>query len=66
MDHAWEIFKEVHNETVAQYGFESHAFVLMNNHYHWNNSTPHENVDEGMAYFQTQTSKKILKAAATV
>lgn len=66
MEQAWDIFKEVHDETVEKYEFESHAFVLMINHYHWLNSTPHENIDDGMRYFQSETSRRIAKSAGRI
>jgi len=38
-----------------------HAFVLMSNHYHLLISTPSENIDSCMRYFQTELSKWITK-----
>lgn len=66
MERVWDIFSEVHSQVVKDYGFLSHAFTLMNNHYHWTASTPNENLDEGMRFFQAQTSKKIAKSSGRI
>ncbi len=66
MESVWDIFQEIHERTVKKFEFESHAFTLMINHYHWLNSTPIGNLDEGMRYFQTETSKRISKAAGRI
>jgi hypothetical protein len=66
IDQVWDIFVEVHAKVVDVYHFQSHALTLMANHYHWALSTPEGNLDEGMRYFQTMTSKKISKAAGRI
>lgn len=66
MSECWEIFVEEINSTMKSYEFETHAFLLMNNHYHWLLSTPKENLDEGMRYFGTQTSRKIARASGRI
>lgn len=53
----WGIFNFYLDELIKRYDFEVHAFVLMNNHFHAIVSTPRGNIDEGMRYFMTQTSK---------
>jgi REP element-mobilizing transposase RayT len=55
----WDIFSKQIKKVKKDFGFLTHAFVLMANHYHWILSTPHSNLGEGMCYFQTQTSKEI-------
>lgn len=56
MTDCWKIFTTCLKKVALNYGFETHAFVLMSNHYHWLVSTPNENLGEGMCYFQTQAS----------
>lgn len=60
MERAWSVVREIHNETVKKYGFQTLGFVMMNNHYHWLLMTPEANLDGGMRYFQTRTSTYIL------
>lgn len=43
------------------YGVRVHAFVLMNNHYHLLISTPDENLDDAMRYFQSKFSHTLSK-----
>lgn len=53
------IYKKQIAECEKQYGFVTHVFVLMNNHFHWIVSTPNCNLDDGMKPFMTKTSKRI-------
>ncbi len=62
----WEIYVNEVKETSLRYGFISHAFVLMNNHFHWLVSTPNSNLGEGMRYFMTETSRKIARACGRI
>lgn len=62
----WPIFCEVLSEVADQYKFMSHAFLLMSNHYHWLLTTPLANLGEGMRYFQTETSRKMGRAAGRI
>lgn len=59
----FEIFLEVIEKTKKQYGFEFHHFLLMNNHLHIILSTPQSNIDIGMRYFMTESSRKIARAS---
>jgi len=43
------------------YDVRAHAFVLMNNHYHLLTSTPSENLDSGMQYFQSNFSRWLME-----
>ncbi len=60
------IFLEVIEKTKKLYGFEFHTFILMANHFHMILSTPHANLDEGMRYFMTETSRRIARAAGRI
>lgn len=66
MEECWEIFVEVLNSTKKSYEFETHAFLLMNNHYHWLLSTPKMNIDFGMRYFNTESSRKVARASGRI
>ncbi len=57
----WDIFKSEIKKVSERYNFETHAFTLMSNHFHWMLSTPDANIDEGMKYFMTRTSHAIAK-----
>jgi putative transposase len=59
LEDCWEVFKETLDNAQQKYGFKTHAFVLMSNHYHWLMSLKEENLGSGMCYFQTTTSRKI-------
>ena len=66
LDICFSIFLEVIKKTKEKYNFEFHHFVLMSNHFHMIVSTPDENLDKGMRYFMTETSKKIARASNRV
>lgn len=57
----WEIFTQNIIKTQKDYNFETHAFVMMSNHYHWLASTPQANLGEGMCRFQTGVSQDMAK-----
>lgn len=59
MQSCWEIFIELLNKVCDDYEFQTHAFTLMGNHYHWLLSTPLSNLGEGMMEFQTKSSLRI-------
>jgi len=59
LSQCWPIFMNRLTKTEENYGFQTHSFVLMGNHYHWFVSTPQSNLGEGMCYFNTQVSKDI-------
>ncbi len=61
LDECWEVFRVTSQEVEVKYGFKTHAFVLMNNHYHWLMNLSQNNLAEGMCYFQTNTSRKIAR-----
>ena len=63
MKTCWEIFCESLNEVEKRYGFLTHVFLLMNNHYHWIASIPDEYRSKGMCLFQTTTSRQIARSA---
>lgn len=62
----WQIFLRNLWGVHDRYGFTTHAFVLMNNHYHWLVSTPQSNLGEGMCWFQTRTSWSLARSACRV
>lgn len=66
LEKCWRIFEDVIIETTKRYGFETHCFVLMANHFHWLISTPQENIDEGMRYFMTETSRRLARASGRI
>jgi REP element-mobilizing transposase RayT len=63
MSATWGIFSEFVDEVRSKYGFQTHAFELMANHYHWILSTPNSNLSDGMQFFGTRTSTSIAREA---
>lgn len=57
----WEVFAEATSEARKRYGFKTHSFLLMSNHYHWLMSLRENNLGKGMCYFQTNTSREIAR-----
>lgn len=56
----WEIFRSNLTLIHDKFGFEVHAFVLMNNHYHLLGQCSQEHdLGEVMAWFQKSVSRKI-------
>ncbi len=66
LEQCWEIYKNCLSEVQDKYGFVTHDFVLMSNHWHWIASTPQANLDDGMRFFMTETSRKIARAAGRI
>jgi putative transposase len=62
----WDIFADKIKVTGERYGFVTHAFVLMSNHYHWLLSTPQSNIGRGMRYFMTETSREIARTGGRI
>jgi putative transposase len=56
----WEIYCDMVCYVTWAYGARVHALVLMTNHYHMIISTPYENLDQIMMYFQREISKRIV------
>jgi REP element-mobilizing transposase RayT len=59
----WSIFDDVLRRVEKKYGFKTKLFLLMGNHFHWLVFTPLANVDEGMRYFMTESSREIARRA---
>ena len=55
------MFANQFETVVGRYNFQIHAFVLMSNHFHLILSTPLANLDKGMQYLMTQSSKGIAR-----
>ncbi len=66
IEDCWNIFSNELEEVRKRFGFQTHAFVLMSNHYHWLMSTPDLQLAEGMCYFQSTTSRKIGRLAKRI
>jgi putative transposase len=49
----WDKSTELLSKLTVDYGAKIHAFVLMSNHYHLLISTPKENLDECIWYYQS-------------
>ena len=62
LENCWSIFENVIGRTAERYNFQTHQFVLMSNHYHWLVSTPDANLNQGMRYFMTESSRSIARA----
>ena len=59
LNYCYGVFSNVVVKTKAKYGFEIHAFVLMDNHFHMLLSTPLANISSGMRYFMTESARGI-------
>jgi len=55
----WKIFEKLLAEVSGEKNLVIHAFVLMPNHFHMLVSTPRKNLDEGLHYLMTKSSKRI-------
>ena len=51
MDYVFGIYINLFKESIATFGVELHAFVLMQNHFHMVLSTPMDNVSEFLRLF---------------
>lgn len=65
-DECWEIFKYELARVRKDFGFETHSFVMMGNHYHWLLTTPEVNLGDGMCRFQTNVSCAISRKATRI
>lgn len=66
MPELWQIFTDKIRVTAERYGFVTHAFLLMSNHYHWLLSTPESNIGSGMRYFNTESSRGIARFSGRI
>lgn len=55
----WNIFSTHLKEASEQFGLRIHNFVLMTNHFHMIASTPNENIDDIMEWFQREMTRAI-------
>ncbi len=62
----WRIFLRNLWGVRDRYGFETHGFVLMSNHFHWLLSTPRANLGDGMCWFQTRTSWSVARSSGRI
>ena len=46
-------------EASVRAGFRVHAYVLMNNHYHWLLETPKANLSRGMGWMRNAFTRRI-------
>ena len=53
-----ELFLETLGQACLRCGWLVHAWVLMNNHYHWILETPEANLVEGMKWFQNAYTRR--------
>lgn len=53
-----EIFLNTLGEVVERTGWKIHAFVLMDNHYHFLLETPEPNLVDGMRWFQSTYTQR--------
>ena len=51
-------FVETLGRACARTGWRVHAWVLMDNHYHWLLETPEPNLVEGMRWFQNTYARR--------
>lgn len=66
MDTCWQTFEDLLATTAERYNLLIHSFVLMSNHFHLILSTPSMNLDKGMRYFMTETSREIARASGRI
>ncbi len=59
LDIVWKECKVLLNMVSYLYSARVHAFVLMSNHYHLIVSTPEENIDQIMFYFNKNLSERV-------
>lgn len=58
-DIAWTYFASLLWRVNEMYGAMTHAFVLMDNHFHWMLTTPNCNLDRITRYFLTEIGRSI-------
>lgn len=66
MYHVWDLAKQSLVYARKNVDVEINCFVLMNNHYHLLITTPNENLDKFMMYFNLKLSKLISKNAKVI
>jgi len=66
LPYCFGVFSNVLLECKKRYEVKTHAFVLMNNHFHWLVTTPQKNVGEVLRYFMTETSRGIGKKSQRI
>lgn len=59
MNQCWDVFAKYLTYANYLYGLQTHAFVLMSNHYHLIASTPDKNIGDAVKYFQREISKEL-------
>lgn len=59
MNLCWDVFAKYLTYANYLYGLQTHAFVLMSNHYHLIASTPDKNIGDAVKYFQREISKEL-------
>jgi len=66
MDEVWSVMEDYLHFISHAYDIRIHLFVLMSNHYHMVARAPQNNMPAAMQYFQTETSRRITKAAGRI
>lgn len=61
MDKVWGIYCDAARTVSWAFGAQIHALVLMSNHYHMLISTPSNNLDSILMYFQSDISRRVTK-----
>lgn len=59
LEKVWEYSVELLNEGCERFNIQIHSYVLMSNHYHLLVSTPEENIDKFMQFFNQKLGRKI-------
>jgi putative transposase len=54
-----KLFLETMEEAIQRTGWKVHAWILMDNHYHWALETPEPNLVAGMKWFQNTYTRRI-------
>jgi putative transposase len=57
-DEDHELFLETMKEACEKTGWKIHAWVLMNNHFHWLLETPEANLSDGMKWFMNTYTRR--------
>lgn len=65
-DQLWDIFVEVLADLKELFRCNTHAFVLMENHYHLLISTPEANIGEAMKYLHREVARKSNRKAGRI
>lgn len=66
LDEVYDIYAEVMERTINQYGIRFELFVLMSNHFHAIVSTPEANISQAMRYFMTESSRSIARSSGRI